>query len=185
MDLFLKIIENQKERNRRNLRIKQIQSIPGINLTEFQLQVLINESKEKIVIYEQQKRGDGTSTALLLKIWQNIFMEENLQDKIVYSSTNTNARILKQGMIDLLKITNKQDFILKQSRFKIELKNNTSIYFHNRNLDAIRGVLPDKEFFVDDYEDENDNNFLHDFRYFFPSKINIFQKGSEEIQWHY
>lgn len=185
INMFLNLIQIQEQRLRRQNKLLLIKNAFNIELTDFQLKSLLYEDEEKLYIYEQQKRREGTSTALLLKVFKNIFIDNKLNDVVIFSSTSTSSRILKQGMLELINISNKNVLVFKHSRFEIHLKNNVNIYFCNRKIEGIRGFANNKDFFIDDYDDQEDERFLNDLTTFLPNKIHIFQKGSDQSQWHY
>jgi hypothetical protein len=160
MELLKLVKEMQSEEYKHKLRRESFEHLCGYYLTEFQVGVLMADTvNNSQTIYAAQDRNTGTSTALLFKVYQSIFLEDKLNEKYVISKSNNQASYMKNQMMNLLGRANLLDQVRRNSRYRIELNNGCIIYFENHNPLNLRGIRTGPEFFFDDYvlSDEQSN----------------------------
>lgn len=175
MELLKLIQERQSEEYKYNKRKESLKGLLGFNLTDFQLDVLMARCVDNSqTIYAKQPRQRGTTTALLLKLYQSIFLDNKLNDKYVICKNNNTSMHTKDQMMYLLGQANLLDVIRRHSRYKIELNIGITINFANNNPDNLRGINRNNEFFIDNC-DINDNLLIDTILLSFPSHIHIFQ----------
>jgi predicted DsbA family dithiol-disulfide isomerase len=76
MEILKQVQYMQTEEYVLKVKRKSFEKLCGYDLTDFQIGVLMaNTVENSQTIYAAQRRGTGTSTALLLKIYQSIFLE--------------------------------------------------------------------------------------------------------------
>jgi hypothetical protein len=157
MDVLKLINKLQSDEYKYRLRRETLEHLCGFNLTDYQIGVLMAECvNDSQTIYASQPRATGTSTALLLKVYQSIFLENNLNNKHVLSKNNNNSSYMKNQMMNILGRANLLDHIRRESRFRIEFDNGCSIHFENYNPMNLIGVGRNHEFFFDDYTVSNE-----------------------------
>lgn len=184
MELLKVVQEMQTEEYKHNLRRESFKHLCGLNLTDFQIDVLMaNCENNSQTIYSSQRRREGTSTALLLKIYQSIFLEERTNHKVVICKYDNMARSLCTMMVDLLDPL----LVRRHSRYRIELECGTSISFANSNPINLLGVRTGPEVFFDNYriEDERHNSEMTTIiRPLFPTHTHYFIDGYEDAEFN-
>lgn len=175
MELLKLIQERQSEEYKYNKRKESLKGLLGFNLTDFQLDVLMARCVDNSqTIYAKQPRQGGTTTALLLKLYQSIFLDNKLNDKYVISRNNNTSTHTKDQMMYLLGQANLLDVIRRHSRYKIEFNTGVTIHFDNSNANNLIGISRNNEFFIDNCN-VNDNLLINAILVTSPSHIHIFQ----------
>lgn len=184
MELLGLIKEMQTEEYNHKLRRESYKNYCGIELNEFQLDVLMADSvNNSQTIYAAQPRQRGTSTALLLKVYQSIFEHGNFNNKHIISRNNNQCSHMKDRMMVLIGQAGMLDQVVRSTRHMIEFDFGTRIRFENSNPLNLTGVASGPEFFFDDYNINNhstNEEFNSHMRITFPTHIHYFLQGLEE-----
>jgi hypothetical protein len=152
MELLGLVKEMQSAEYAYKMRRQSLENLCGMNLTEYQIGVLMSECQDNSqTIYAAQQRNSGTSTALLLKVYQSIFLDNKLNNKYIISKGNNPSAYMKNQMMNLLGRANLLQEVRRDSRYRIEFNNGCVIHFENENPINLRGSSMGAEFFLDDY----------------------------------
>lgn len=182
MELLKLVQEMQTEEYQYKLKRESLENLCGLKLTDFQIDVLMASCENNSqTIYQRQRRQEGTTTALLLKIYQSIFLDERMNNKIVICKYDSISRCLCNMMIELLD----PSLIRRHSRYTIELECGTSITFANSNPTNLLGIRTGPEIFIDNYrlEDVRKNSEMASvIRPLFPTHIHYFIDGYEDAE---
>lgn len=156
MEILKQVQYMQTKEYELKLRRESLEHLCGFDLTDFQIGVLMAECIESSqTIYAAQQRRAGTSTALLLKIYQSIFLEGKLNHKYVISISNAQSSYLCDRMMQLLGQANLLEEIRSHSRYEIRFNNGCTIHFKNDNPNNLIGGRKGVEFFIDNYRLSN------------------------------
>jgi hypothetical protein len=187
MELLKRVQYMQTEKYRYELKRESLKHSFGLDLTEFQIDVLMANCDDKsLTIYAKQPRRAGTSTALLLKVLQSIFVDKKYNNKHIISKSNHQSSYLKDRMMVMIGQAGLLDRIVRNSRHMIEFDFGTRIHFENDNPLNLTGVSG-PEFFFDDYDMNNISRnleFNSIMRTTFPTHIHYFLQGSELEEEH-
>ena len=149
----------------------------GLDLTDFQINVLLEERNEDYLTeFPIQYRQAGTTTALLLRLYKDIFIDGNKGGNIVICRNLFQASVLKDMFLDLLKKDNKESMLTRNNKHLIEIEKNTRIRFTNNNPINLIGVS-NQTFYVNDYNDNTE--LLNVLRCSIPGYIYLFREGTE------
>lgn len=180
---ILKLVQDmQTEEYRYNRRRENLRRLCGYYLNDYQLDVLIAETASNSqTMYAAQPRQSGTSTALLLKVYQSIFLNQTHNTKLIISRTNNQCRYMKEAMIELLNRSDLMGQVVRHNRYSIEFNFGTIIYFYNNNSQNLLGFRMNPEVFFDDYNtnDSTNDEMLNVVTSTFPTHVHFFLAGIE------
>lgn len=188
MELLRLVNQIQSDEYEHKLRRDSYKNYCGMQLNDYQVDVLMaNCVNNSQTIYAAQPRQGGTSTALLLKVYQSIFDHGNFNNKHIICRNNNMCSIMKDRMIALIGQAGQLDHVIRSTRHMIEFDFGTRIRFENSNPLNLTGTPTGPEFFFDDYNINNhstNEEFNSHMRITFPTHIHYFLEGIEVLNFY-
>ena len=175
----MNIINFIKNNGIKDMKLKMLDDF--YHLTPYQKNAVFLDYNEKLTIFPSQIRREGTSTAVLLKLYSDIFIRNKHIKYGVFCTANMQAEIMRNRFEEILRRQNKDDEIVVSRNKFIRLRNGTEIFFISMigARTATCGCRFD-EIIVDDYRIDNkheDNMSL--FHTLNPFQIFLFEKGCD------
>lgn len=191
MEILKLVQEMQTEEYQYKERRESFKHLCGLDLTEFQLDVLMADTEfNSQTIYAQQLRQRGTSTALLLKIYKSIFIDNHANSIYVISNFEASSRSLSLRMYELLEAAGLTHLVSRHNRNSIEFDHGVSIRFYGSNSQNLVGMRQGCEIFFDDYrltdsETIRNEALLNVIRPSLPTHMHFFMAGIDELFAHF
>jgi hypothetical protein len=135
-----------------------ISNFLGYELTNYQIDVLTKELDDNSYItkFDFKNRQSGTSLALLLRVYKQVFVDNKNNCILIISRSNIQSEFLRKRFVYLLEKSGQVDRITKSNKYSIVIDNKINIRFTNNNENNLRGIKDNQTIFIDDYTNEGD-----------------------------